>query len=100
MTRISDVIGLPALLEQLAEEAVELAKAALKMSRLLRGENPTPKTKKKCIEDLMEEIADLDVVLHEVAQTDIYDGTQVVQTRHWKYRRWIRRLDEAQGGKE
>ena len=28
--------------EQLAEEAVELAHAAMKKARILRGENPTP----------------------------------------------------------
>lgn len=37
-------IGLPAMHEQLAEEATELAKEALKMARILRGENPTPVT--------------------------------------------------------
>lgn len=36
--------GEPALLEQLAEECSELAQAALKLARLERGENPTPKT--------------------------------------------------------
>lgn len=36
-----DIIGRPAMLEQLAEEASELAKAALKLARIDRGENPT-----------------------------------------------------------
>ena len=36
-------LGEPALLEQLAEECSELAQAALKLARLERGENPTPK---------------------------------------------------------
>ena len=30
-----------AMLEQLAEEAAELSQAALKLARVLRGENPT-----------------------------------------------------------
>lgn len=37
-------IGEAALLEQLAEECAELAHVALKMARIIRGENPTPKT--------------------------------------------------------
>ena len=35
-------IGTSAKLEQLAEEAAELSQAALKLARVLRGENPTP----------------------------------------------------------
>ena len=35
-------IGTPAMLEQMAEEAAELAQAALKLARVLRAENPTP----------------------------------------------------------
>ena len=37
-------IGEPAMLEQLAEEAAELSHAALKLARIIRGENPTPVT--------------------------------------------------------
>lgn len=44
---ISSAIGTPAVLEQLAEESAELAQAALKLSRKLRGENPTQTKKKK-----------------------------------------------------
>ena len=46
MTEISilDMIGEPAMYEQLAEEANELAHAAQKMARIQRGENPTPVT--------------------------------------------------------
>lgn len=39
-----EAIGSPAMLEQLAEEATELAQAALKAARILRKENPTPVT--------------------------------------------------------
>ncbi len=41
---VCDMIGEPAVYEQLAEECSELAKAALKMARILRNENPTPVT--------------------------------------------------------
>ncbi len=37
-------IGTAAMLEQLAEECTELGKAALKMARIIRKDNPTPVT--------------------------------------------------------
>ena len=40
-------IGKAAMLEQLAEEAAELSQAALKLARVLRGENPTTVTRKE-----------------------------------------------------
>lgn len=49
----------PVLYEQLAEESVELAKAALKMSRVIRGENPTPVTQEEAVEMVREELSDL-----------------------------------------
>jgi NTP pyrophosphatase (non-canonical NTP hydrolase) len=52
-------IGEPAMLEQLAEESVELAKACLKLARKLRGENPTPKSKAECQRELLEEFTDV-----------------------------------------
>lgn len=42
MNLIISKIGLPATLEQLAEEAAELSQAALKVARIIRRENPTP----------------------------------------------------------
>ena len=44
--KIIEEIGEAAMLEQLAEECTELAKAALKMARIIRKENPTPVTEK------------------------------------------------------
>lgn len=44
MKEIIDKVGESAILEQLAEECAELAKAALKLSRVMRKENPTPVT--------------------------------------------------------
>ena len=59
MGNIEQLIGKPALLDQLAEEASELTKAALKLSRILRGENPTPVTEQEAIKDLVEEFSDV-----------------------------------------
>jgi len=47
------------LLEMLAEEACELGHAALKMARILRGENPTPVTPEEGAYNLIEEYTDV-----------------------------------------
>jgi hypothetical protein len=52
-------ISKAALLEQLAEECTELAKAALKLARIERDENPTPVTRDEAIEALCEELGDV-----------------------------------------
>ena len=52
-------IGRPAMLEQLAEEASELAQACLKLAKKERGENPTPNSKAECERELIEEFTDV-----------------------------------------
>lgn len=52
-------IGKSAMLEQLAEEATELAHAALKLARIERGENPTPVLKDAAVSHLIEEYTDV-----------------------------------------
>lgn len=52
-------IGEAAVLENLAEECAELGKEALKLSRILRGENPTPAGKAETIGKLIDEMADV-----------------------------------------
>ena len=59
MSNIEKMIGKAALLDQLAEEASELTKAALKLSRILRGENPTPVTEQEAVNNLIEEFSDV-----------------------------------------
>ena len=56
---IPEVVGKPAAYEQLAEEATELAQAALKYARILRNENPTPMTEKEAYGNIVEEYADV-----------------------------------------
>lgn len=57
--KIVDYIGYPAMLEQLAEECAELGKAALKMARIFRRENPTPVTREDAEIALIEEYTDV-----------------------------------------
>ena len=70
---ITSEIGTPAVLEQTAEECVELAEAITSLLRLahacqkearrLRGENPTPATEAECRAAIREEMADVSVCL-------------------------------------
>ena len=46
-------------IEQLAEEAAELAQAALKMARVMRDENPTPVPYMEALRRLREEYTDV-----------------------------------------
>lgn len=77
---------------QVAEEAVELAHAAMKMQRILNGTNPTPVTEKEAIGKVMEEICDLYNAL-EVLKLDVslkYEGI-----RKKKMARWVERIQKG-----
>ena len=56
---IIEEIGTAAMLEQLAEECNELGKAALKLARIIRKNNPTPVTEEQAKENLCEEAGDV-----------------------------------------
>ena len=74
---------------QVAEEAVELAHAAMKMQRILTGTNPTPVTEKEAMGKVKEEICDLYNAL-EVLKLDVnmkYDSI-----RKKKMTRWVERI--------
>lgn len=92
---IVDKIGVPALLEQTAEECCELAQACLKMARKLRDENPTPKSVDDIRDDLVEEMADVQLCLMELMNTtDITTEQEVINLEARKFRRWLKRLDQ------
>ena len=77
---------------QVAEEAVELAHAAMKMQRILNGTNPTPVTEKEAMGKVMEEICDLYNAL-EVLKLDVslkYEGI-----RKKKMARWAERIQKG-----
>lgn len=87
-------LGEPAMLEQLAEECSELAHAALKMARLERGENPTPKTKEECVENLLEELGDVNLCMSVV---EANRGILIRCLSVDKKARWAQRIREARG---
>ena len=87
-------IPLEELLAGLAEEAAELAKAALKYRRALTGVNPTPISQEEAYDKLLDEIAD--VQLYE-SMLDI-DWLIVDDIKDEKAERWIQRLDQVSSG--
>lgn len=89
---IREMMPLDELLAQLAEEASELAQAALKMRRTLVDGNPTPVTRKQAEEGLLEEIADVKLCLHVGGFERVRHKIQVNRTISAKAERWLQRL--------
>ena len=93
---VVDKIGVPALLEQTAEESIELAHACLKLARKIRKENPTPKTKEELCHNLNEEIADvrlcIDTMIDELV--DVVSIVEIMNVTTYKDQRWKERLAE------
>lgn len=81
-------------MEQLAEESAELAQAALKFARKLRDENPTPKSEEECLQDLLEELADVKLCM-EVFEEKNYYPDEIEQIMQQKRKRWESRISES-----
>ena len=85
------------LLAGLAEEAAELAQAALKYRRALDGTNPTPVTVQEAEVALHEEIADVSLYL--AVLNMLVDATfpskLIAKRMVEKLTRWAKRLQEA-----
>lgn len=90
---IVDQIGVPALLEQMAEECCELAQACLKMARKLRDENPTPKSIEDIRDNLVEEIADVELCRIYLTEIGMIDSPETYSVVHEKEERWQKRLN-------
>ena len=83
--KVRELITQPALYEQLAEEATELAQAALKVARIYRNENYTPLTLGEALHNLYEEYTDVYIC----AQTLIINPDEEILEE--KLNRWIER---------
>lgn len=92
---IKKQIPLADLYEQLAEEAAELAQAANKMARVIRGNNPTPKSEKEAYDNLVEEYSDVVSVGTNIL--DIHPDWLVVD---YKLYRWCKRLESSASVRE
>ena len=87
---IKELISEAAVYEQLAEEAAELAQAASKCARILRGENPTPVSWGEAHRNLIEEFTDVKVCGNEL---DLVVDMELYST---KIKRWQHRIMEKQ----
>ena len=83
----------PVRLEQLAEECAELGHAALKLARILRGENPTPVGEAEARGRLTEEVADVMVTVDSLMDTRMLRDIGSYCTE--KKERWEQRLKQA-----
>ena len=93
-------------LEALAEEAAELSQAALKMIRAFRlgwTNNVTPVTPKEALDNLLEEMADVELVMDVLSYYTAY-GEPIGDLKEKKRERWVSRLKEweekRKGGKK
>lgn len=91
-------IGKPAMLEQTAEECVELAHACLKLARYYRGENKVyGKTKEELLDNLAEEMADVTICTLEL-KNDLMLYTETLDQMDKKVARLRKRLEELDNG--
>ena len=80
------------LLLQFNEESGELIQAVAKLVRKERGTNPTPVTSRECVQALVEELADVSLVLDVLAEHWGVDPDAVDLVKYLKRARWQERL--------
>lgn len=98
--KVSDILPKTEILAQLAEEASELAQAALKLRRALDGTNPTPKSVEECRKALEEEYAD---VVNCIIASELFDDaafSRMLMMRYEKELRWLDRLESKERSDE
>jgi NTP pyrophosphatase (non-canonical NTP hydrolase) len=81
------------LLAQLAEEAVELAHATLKLRRAYGGPNPTPVKYEEALANTQEEIADVLLLLEVLQFADGLHLRKYHEIIEAKLARWEQRLE-------
>ena len=90
MSIITERIPVCELLAGLAEEAAELAQAALKLRRCYDGTNPTPADPDRQYECLLEEIGDVELYIDQLSINRLV----INDYKAAKLERWKRRLKE------
>lgn len=88
-TKLVDKIGMPALLDMMAEECIELSHACLKYSRYLRNVNTVRgKSEEELVDNIHEEMADVYVILRELRKvTNFIDNEKIGDTIDFKRKR-------------
>ena len=89
MSVITDKIPVTELLAGLAEEATELAQAALKLRRCYDGTNPTPADPDIQYECFLEEIGDVELYLDQIS----INRQVIADYKAAKLERWQKRLE-------
>ena len=89
MSVITDKIPVTELLAGLAEEATELAQAALKLRRCYDGTNPTPADPDIQYECFLEEIGDVELYLDQMS----INRHIIADYKAAKLERWQKRLE-------
>ena len=74
----------------LAEECSELSAAALKLVRAIEGK--TPKPKDICMQNFLEEFADVECMMMVIMNADWFDPNAVDDIYNAKIERWRKRL--------
>lgn len=102
--KIHDLLQPTEILAQMAEEASELAQAALKLRRTLDGTNPTPIGANEAAANLYEELADVQVCTNAFLEQFDDDYTDdlieaINNMEKTKYKRWINGLEEREDNK-
>lgn len=93
---VHDKVGYMEELEILAEECTELAHAALKASRFLRGTNPTPLSWAEIQESLREEWADVYLCTNIINRNERDRWINFdEETYQYKLDRWLTRLEDV-----
>lgn len=90
---ITDKVPQTELLAQLAEEATELAHAALKLRRTYDNTNPTPVKPSEAFEALKEELADVQLLVMVLGYNQY--SLEICRTMQAKLKRWAKRLKEV-----
>lgn len=98
MQFIVDKLGKEEVLTAVAEEASELAQAALKLRRAYSGKNYTPNTDYICLEDMAEEMADLELCIEVLknslpGEQAIFLNNRKPAIKNKKLDRWVKRLE-------
>lgn len=91
-TEIAQKMGTPALLEQVAEECMELAHACIKAARKIRGESFTPADKTTLSYKLHEETADVLNTIDVLHYNGTLDYDIVSEIANSKMTRWSDRM--------
>ena len=89
--RIRSHLDEPELLCKLAEECTELAKSALKVRRVQTKKNPTMCSAEEAWDNLIEEVADVMLVLETLEVNPNCERVQEI--KDYKTRRWCGRLE-------